>query len=54
MSRFSPFSRQSLKPGPKLGSKAFSVRRPQAVDEVLNRTEAFATLRAGVKQIASL
>ncbi|MFP3551546.1 DciA family protein [Paraburkholderia sp. SIMBA_049] len=54
MSRFSPFSRQSLKPGPKLGSKSFGVRRPQAVVEVLNRTDAFAALRAGVEQVAAL
>ena len=54
MSRFSPFSRQSLKPGLKLGSRSFGVRRPQAVAEVLNRTDAFAALRAGVEQIAAL
>jgi hypothetical protein len=54
MSRFPPFSRQSLKSGPKLGSRSFDVRRPQAVSEVLNRTDAFAALRAGVEQIAAL
>ncbi|CAG9210846.1 Zn-ribbon-containing, possibly RNA-binding protein and truncated derivatives [Paraburkholderia sabiae] len=54
MSRFAPFSRQSLRPGPKLGSRWFDVRRPQAVAEVLNRTDAFAALRAGVEQIAAL
>lgn len=42
MSRFSSFSKFS---GP---------RRPQAVAEVLGRTDAFAALRAGVEQIASL
>jgi hypothetical protein len=47
MSRFSPFSRQA----PKAGA---SMRRPQAVSEVLNRTDAFAALRAGVEQIAAL
>jgi len=46
MSRFSSFSRQP--------SKQFDVRRPQPVSEVLNRTEAFAALRAGVEQIAAL
>ncbi|MBV8627911.1 MAG: DUF721 domain-containing protein, partial [Paraburkholderia sp.] len=46
MNRFSSFSRQP--------SKQFDVRRPQPVAEVLNRTEAFAALRAGVEQIAAL
>ncbi|MEJ8798940.1 DUF721 domain-containing protein [Trinickia caryophylli] len=41
MSRFSPFSKPSA-------------RRPQAVAEVLGRTDAFAALRAGVEQIAAL
>lgn len=42
MSRFSSFSKF---PG---------ARRPQAVAEVLGRTDAFAALRAGVEQISSL
>jgi len=46
MSRFSSFSRPL--------SKQNNGRRPQAVAEVLNRTEAFAALRAGVEQIAAL
>jgi len=54
MSRFSSFSRQSPKPGPRQGSKSFDKRRPQPVAEVLNRTDAFAALRAGVEQIAAL
>lgn len=54
MSRFSPFSRQSPKPGARSGSRSFGARRPQAVAEVLSRTDAFAALRAGVEQIAAL
>ena len=46
MSRFPSFSR----PPP----KQFNARRPQPVAEVLNRTDAFAALRAGVEQIAAL
>ncbi|RDU94841.1 DciA family protein [Trinickia dinghuensis] len=42
MSRFSSFS------------KFAAPRRPQAVAEVLGRTDAFAALRAGVEQIAAL
>lgn len=42
MSRFSLFSKQH------------AARRPQAVAEVLGRTDAFAALRAGVEQIAAL
>lgn len=42
MSRFSSYSKFS------------GQRRPQAVAEVLGRTDAFAALRAGVEQIASL
>lgn len=42
MSRFSSFS------------KFASPRRPQAVSEVLGRTDAFAALRAGVEQISAL
>jgi hypothetical protein len=42
MSRFSSFS------------KFAAPRRPQAVSEVLGRTDAFAALRAGVEQIAAL
>ena len=46
MSRIPSFSR----PPP----KQFGARRPQPVAEVLNRTDAFAALRAGVEQIAAL
>ncbi len=46
MSRFPSFSR----PPP----KQFKARRPQPVAEVLNRTDAFVALRAGVEQIAAL
>jgi hypothetical protein len=42
MSRFSSFSRP------------FGPPRPQPVSDVLNRTDAFAALRAGVQQIAAL
>ena len=35
-------------------SKFASARRPQAVAEVLGRSDAFAALRAGVEQIAAL
>jgi hypothetical protein len=35
-------------------SKFASARRPQAIAEVLGRTDAFAALRAGVEQIAAL
>ncbi|WP_206951057.1 DUF721 domain-containing protein [Trinickia acidisoli] len=42
MSRFSSFS------------KSAASRRPQAVAEVLGRTDAFAALRAGVEQVAAL
>lgn len=33
---------------------SLSTYRPQPVSEVLNRTDAFAALRAGVEQVASL
>ena len=46
MSRIPSFSR----PPP----QQFKARRPQPVAEVLNRTDAFAALRAGVEQIAAL
>src|SRR6201996_7564280 len=46
MSRIPSFAR----PPP----KQFKARRPQPVAEVLNRTDAFAALRAGVEQIAAL
>jgi hypothetical protein len=46
MSRSPSFSR----PPP----KQFNTRRPQPLAEVLNRTDAFAALRAGVEQIAAL
>ena len=46
MSRSPSFSR----PPP----RQFNARRPQPVSEVLKRTDAFAALRAGVEQIASL
>ncbi|MGF6756524.1 DciA family protein [Paraburkholderia sp. GAS334] len=46
MSRFSSFSRPF--------SNQNAARRPQPVAEVLNRTDAFAALRAGVEQIAAL
>ena len=46
MSRSPSFSRPP--------SRQFNARRPQPVSEVLKRTDAFATLRAGVEQIASL
>ena len=46
MSRSPSFSR----PPP----KQFKARRPQPLAEVLNRTDAFAALRAGVEQIAAL
>ncbi|HEY3596579.1 MAG TPA: DciA family protein [Paraburkholderia sp.] len=46
MSRFSSFS------GP--FSPTSSSRRPQRVADVLDRTDAFAALRAGVEQIAAL
>ncbi|CAG4917586.1 DUF721 domain-containing protein [Paraburkholderia gardini] len=46
MSRFSSFSRPF--------SSQKEARRPQAISEVLNRTDAFAALRAGVEQIAAL
>jgi hypothetical protein len=39
-----------LRPPP----RQFNTRRPQPVSEVLKRTDAFAALRAGVEQIASL
>lgn len=42
MSRFSPYSRSQ------------AVRLPQPVADVLNRTDAFAPLRAGVEQIAAM
>ena len=46
MSRSPSFSRPP--------SRQFNTRRPQPVSEVLKRTDAFAALRAGVEQIASL
>jgi hypothetical protein len=46
MSRFSPFSRSpDRKP---------TGRRPQIIADLLERTDAFAALRAGVEQIAAL
>ncbi|SAL01518.1 DUF721 domain-containing protein [Caballeronia ptereochthonis] len=46
MSRFSTNSRQA--------PKRFDPRRPQAVADVLDRTDAFRALRAGVEQVAAL
>ncbi|TCK44791.1 hypothetical protein B0G84_3168 [Paraburkholderia sp. BL8N3] len=46
MSRFSPNSR----PPP----QRFDPRKPQAISDVLGRTDAFLALRAGVEQIAAL
>ncbi|SAL79625.1 hypothetical protein AWB71_05937 [Caballeronia peredens] len=50
MSRFSTNSRQ----GPKRVDPRFDPRRPQALADVLDRTDAFRALRAGVEQVASL
>jgi hypothetical protein len=50
MSRFSTNSRQ----GPKRVDPRYDPRRPQAVADVLDRTDAFRALRAGVEQVASL
>lgn len=50
MSRFSTNSRQ----GPKRVDPRYDPRRPQAVGDVLDRTDAFRALRAGVEQVASL
>lgn len=41
-------------PGSKQGPKSYDKRRPQPLAEVLNRTDAYAALRAGVEQIAAL
>ena len=49
MSRSLP-SRPYTRPYP----GTFDTRRPQPVAEVLNRTDAFAALRAGVEQVAAL
>src|ERR1700742_4049331 len=46
MSRFSPISR----PPP----QRFNPRKPQAIADVLGRTDAFQALRAGVDQITAL
>ncbi|MDR5834880.1 DUF721 domain-containing protein [Caballeronia sp. LZ034LL] len=46
MSRFSTNSRQ--------GTRKVDPRRPQAVADVLGRTDAFQALRAGVEQVAAL
>ncbi|KNH04868.1 hypothetical protein BRCH_04476 [Candidatus Burkholderia brachyanthoides] len=46
MSRFPPNSRYS--------PQRFDPRKPQAVSDVLERTDAFAALRAGVEQVAAL
>jgi hypothetical protein len=46
MSRFSPNSR--------FAPKGVDPRRPQAVADVLDRTDAFRALRAGVEQVAAL
>jgi hypothetical protein len=45
MSRFSPNSR----PPP----QRFDPRKPQAVSDLLGRTDAFRALRAGVEQMAA-
>jgi hypothetical protein len=50
MSRFSQNSRYA----PKRTDPRSDPRRPQAVADVLDRTDAFAPLRAGVEQVASL
>ncbi|MDE1183209.1 DciA family protein [Paraburkholderia sp.] len=61
MSRFSSFSRSGSGPQSSSNSrqsrpfnKSYDTRRPQPVAEVLNRTDAYAALRAGVEQIAAL
>jgi hypothetical protein len=50
MSRFPQNSRYA----PKRTDPRFDPRRPQAVADVLDRTDAFAPLRAGVEQVAAL
>jgi hypothetical protein len=46
MSRFSPNSRHA--------PRGFDPRKPQAVSDLLDRTDTFAALRAGVEQVAAL
>jgi hypothetical protein len=46
MSRFPPNSRYA--------PRGFDPRKPQAVSDLLNRTDTFAALRAGVEQVAAL
>jgi hypothetical protein len=58
MSRFSPISRPGAAAAPRAQRNSRSPgrapRSPQPVAEVLSRTDAFAPLRAGVEQIASI